>query len=319
MQSSSETRPFIAEPRPEASILVVGYKSLPYIGRCLDGAIKSCGDEHVEFLFLDCSDDGSEQFVRDRFPSVRVLPFQGNLGFARGNNVLAKAALGQRLLLLNPDAFAERTEIFDLIQLAKSQPKAAAWAGMTMLPDGSIDGGSIQPMLGALPLFLALVGLARVRPGATNPRRLEPQRAPVLTGAFMMVRRDVWERLQGFDEQFFMYAEEVDLCKRITDDGGYLLCDPSIQLIHDTGSGERRTPTRLLNLATGNATFYRKHFGPLWANVCNSLQYLHACSRTIWGLLAGRRAYVESFGAVIRNPRQWWSGWPPNQKHAGAP
>ncbi len=96
---------------PEVSVLVVGYKSLCYIERCLRGAITSAQGHHFEFLFIDCSDDGSETLVRKQFPQVRVLPYQGNLGFGRGNNVLAAVAYGKRMLLLNPDAFARRDEL----------------------------------------------------------------------------------------------------------------------------------------------------------------------------------------------------------------
>jgi len=303
--------------RPEASILIVGYRSKPYIERCLTGALGACEGESVEILFIDCSDDGSETLVRERFPSVRVLCFRGNLGFARGNNVLAQEARGRKLLLLNPDAFAERDEIAALLRLSRARPDAQAWAGITILPDGSIDGGSIQPMLGAIPLLLAMFGLASLRPGAADPERREPQRVPVLTGAFMLVDAEVWNRLRGFDERFFMYAEEVDLCRRIAKAGGVLVCDPSIRMLHDTGSGERRTPARMLNRARGNATFYRKHFGPCWAACCCTLLLAHATSRFVFGSLTGRRGHADSFGAIVRRRGEWWSGWPEQPAAAG--
>ena len=142
---------------PEVSVLVVGYKSLDYIGRCLRGAMASARGADFEFLFIDCSNDGSEAFVREQFPKVRVLPYQGNLGFARGNNVLAAASRGHRLLLLNPDAFAQEDELSALLTLAKLHADASAWGAVTVLPSGEIDGGSIQPMLGMTPLLLALV------------------------------------------------------------------------------------------------------------------------------------------------------------------
>lgn len=294
----------------EASILVVAYKSRGYIERCLAGAIASLRGERVEILFVDCSDDGSEAFVRGRFPEVRILPHCGNLGFARGNNELAKLARGEKILLLNPDVFAESDEIARLLAFSRERADASAWAGVTVLPDGSIDGGSVQGMLGALPAALALVGLARIRPGAADPHRAEIQRAPVLTGAFMMVRADRWRALGGFDETYFMYAEEVDLCKRLADAGGTLLVDPRIRILHDTGSGNRHAPTRLFNRARGNATFYRKHFGPLWAEFCCTLLLAHAAVKSTWARLRGRAATAEGFGAVVARRSEWWNGWP---------
>lgn len=294
----------------EASVLVVAYRSRGYIERCLAGAIESARGERVEFLFVDCSDDGSEQFVRERFPEVRILPYRGNLGFARGNNELAKLARGRKLLLLNPDVYAEGDEIARLLAFSRERSDAAAWAGITVLPDGSIDGGSVQCMLGALPAALALVGLARVRPGGADPARADIQRAPVLTGAFMMVRTDRWRALGGFDETFFMYAEEVDLCKRLADSGGELLVDPRIRILHDTGSGNRHAPTRLFNRARGNATFYRKHFGPLWAGFCCSLLFAHALVKSRFARLRGKSSMSEGFGAVVARRAEWWNGWP---------
>jgi N-acetylglucosaminyl-diphospho-decaprenol L-rhamnosyltransferase len=318
MNPGSTHTPSTPADMPEASILVVGYRSKPYIERCIAGAIRASEGESVEILFLDCSDDGSEALVRERFPTVRILPYQGNLGFARGNNVLAREARGRSVILLNPDAFAERNEISALMRLSREHPDAEAWAGITVLPDGSIDGGSIQPMLGALPLALALVGLARLRPGAAKLNVSRPQSVPVLTGAFMMVRAATWHRLGGFDERFFMYAEEVDLCKRIADGGGTLLCDPRIRMLHDTGSGDRRAASRLLNLSRGNATFYTKHYGPFWAHVCRILLLTHALTRFAFGVLSGSRGHRDGFGAVMWKRRDWWHGWPPRDPAAEA-
>ncbi len=295
---------------PEVSVLVVGYKSLDYIGRCLRGAMASARGADFEFLFIDCSNDGSEAFVREQFPKVRVLPYQGNLGFARGNNVLAAASRGHRLLLLNPDAFAQGDELSALLTLAKLHADASAWGAVTVLPSGEIDGGSIQPMLGMTPLLLALVGLARLRPGAADPMRLKPQSVPVLSGAFMMVDAQVWRALDGFDQRFFMYAEEVDLCKRIADAGGTLVVDPRIRMLHDTGSGARRTPSRMLNRARGNATFYDKHYGPVHSTLCKTLLWLHAATRELYGRVRGREEYVASYSAVMRQRSEWWNGWP---------
>ena len=295
---------------PEVSVLVVGYKSLSYIERCLCGAIRSAGTAGFEFIFIDCSNDGSEQFVRERFPSVKVLPYQGNLGFALGNNLLATHARGRRLLLLNPDAFAERDELVALLAVAKTRPDAAAWGAVNMLPSGKVDGGSIQPMLGALPIALAIIGLAHIRPGAASLKQMKLQEVPVLSGAFMMVDADLWRRIGGFDERFFMYAEEVDLCKRIADAGYALIVDPRIRILHDTGSGDRRNPQRLMNRARGNATFFRKHFGPTWAACCLWLQFLHAVTRLIGGTLTGKESIAAGFKPIVTQRSAWWNGWP---------
>lgn len=312
-QSISPSTP--TDETPEASVLVVGYRSKPYIERCIEGALLASASESVEFLFIDCSDDGSEALVRGRFPSVRVLPFQGNLGFARGNNVLARHARGSKILLLNPDAFCRADEIAALLKVSRARPDAAVWSGITVLPSGAIDPGSMQPMLGALHLILGTLGLgSRVRPGAVKLDRPVPQSVPVVTGAFMLVRASIWTRLGGFDESFFMYAEEVDLCKRIARDGDILLCDPRIRLLHDTGSGARNSPTRILNRTRGNATFYDKHFGPVWSTVCKLLALVFALTRVVGGGIFRRKDLTSSYGPIILRPSAWWRGWRPEDE-----
>jgi N-acetylglucosaminyl-diphospho-decaprenol L-rhamnosyltransferase len=301
--------------KPAVSVLVVGYKSRGYIARCFEGAIKASAGCNAEFMFIDCSDDGSADLLAEKFPSVRVLPFQGNLGFARGNNVLAQHARGDKLLLLNPDVFCERDEIRALLQFADEEfadgyATAGAWGSVTVLPNGEVDGGCTQTMLGVLSAFLVLVGLGSVRPGALRPHKLTPQRVPVLTGAFMLVRADLWRTLGGLDERYFMYAEEVDLCHRIASLGFEIWADPRIRVLHDTGSGAPKSGNRLVQLCTGNATFFDKHLGPLSSWIAKSLMWLNALTRFAWGWIRRKPDYLEGYGAVLGRRREWWNGWP---------
>jgi GT2 family glycosyltransferase len=99
------------------SVLIVGYRNLRHLDACIGGAIRSLEGVDGEILFIDCSNDGSEAFVRGRFPGVRVLPFAGNLGFGRGNNHLAREARGEYLLLLNPDTIPRADELARLRDL----------------------------------------------------------------------------------------------------------------------------------------------------------------------------------------------------------
>ena len=305
-----ETTDTFATPLPEVSVLIVGFNSRSYIERCISGALMAGAGPAFEFLFIDCSNDGSEALVREKFPTIRVLPYQGNLGFGRANNLLATHARACRILLLNPDTFARRDELTALLNLAVHAPLASGWGGLTVLPSGTIDGGCLQPMLGLLPLCLALVGLSWIRPGAANPRLPQPQEVPVLSGAFMMVRTTMWQQIGGFDERFFLYAEEVDLCKRIADSNGSLVLDPRIQLLHDSGSGNRISASRMLNQARGNATFYDKHYGPTRSALCKAFLWLHGVSRELYGRVRGKTDYVDAYGAIVRQRASWWDGWP---------
>lgn len=295
-------------------MLVVGFRSRDYILRCLRAAMRSADGESCEFLFHDCSDDGSAALVASELPMVRVIPHLGNLGFGGGNNALAQHARGSRFLLLNPDAFADGDQIAALIRTARRNSDAVAWGGVPVGPDGSADSvcGDRLPSLARL--------AARIL-GFGTRARLPEGRATIdvesLSGAFMMVDADAWRAIGGFDTRFFLYAEELDLCKRLLAGGDRMVLDLRCSILHDTGGGERRSPTRFVNRARGNATYMRKHWGPLGAEIGCALQLLHAAARLVLacpGTPGGRgasgAARRNSLWAVLRERQAWWDGWP---------
>ena len=303
------------------SVLIVGYRNLRHLDACIGGAIRSLEGVDGEILFIDCSNDGSEAFVRGRFPGVRVLPFAGNLGFGRGNNHLAREARGEYLLLLNPDTIPRADELARLVALADAHPRAGACGGRCVFPSGQPDLGSHQPMLDVRGMVLAALGLAKLRSGALPLDARAPQRVAVISGAFMLVRRTLWEQLGGFDELFFMYTEEVDLCRRIADTGHELWADPSIVMIHDAGSGDPDNPKKRLQLLRGNATFFRKHYAPFAASVgCMAMLANEAIrlayARTLLRVLnpARAKALGDRCAHAVRNRAEWWPGWPPGMR-----
>ena len=303
------------------SVLIVGYRNLRHLDACIGGALRAMDGVDGEILFIDCSNDGSSDFVRERFPTVRVLPPAGNLGFGRGNNHLARIAQGEYLLLLNPDTVPTSDEIARLVRFAEAHPRAGACGGRCAFPSGASDLGSHQPMLTVGGMLLASLGLASLRRGALPLNATAPQQVEVISGAFMLVRRRLWERLGGFDELFFMYTEEVDLCRRIVDAGFELWADPSIVMIHDAGSGDPDNPKKRLQLLRGNATFFRKHYGPIAATIgCAAMLANEALrlayARTLLRTLKPARAHAlgERCAHAVRNRAEWWLGWPPGMR-----
>jgi len=327
---AADERPIVASPAPHradnppimrVSVLIVGYRNLRHLDACIGGAIRSMAGLEGEILFIDCSNDGSAEFVRERYPTVRVMPPAGNLGFGRGNNHLAREARGEYIVLLNPDTVPTSDEIARLVAFADAHPRAGACGGRCVFPSGEPDLGSGQPMLDVRGMLLTALGLARLRNGALPLDAREPRRVEVISGAFMLVRRTVWEKLGGFDELFFMYTEEVDLCRRIADDGHELWADPTIVMIHDAGSGDPDNPKKRLQLLRGNATFFRKHYAPVaaWvgcaATLVNEAIRL-AYARTVLRVLkpARARSLGDRCAHVLRHRAEWWPGWPPGMR-----
>ncbi len=206
-----------------------------------------------------------------------------------------------------------------LVAFSRVKPEAAAWGGTTVTPDGEHDAGNRL----VIPSFATLVRWAlgdgeALCDGGLAPDAAEPARVDVLSGSFMMVRRDVWESLGGFDESYFLYSEEIDFFLRLKRLGLEAWATPDAVVIHDVGSGERHAPERLLYRMKGLAHFVRTHWSRPAARLATGVVWLGVAWRWLaaaalsalpplaprWGLR--RRGYA----GVLWRPGRWWGGYP---------
>lgn len=301
---------------PQLSILIVGYNTKDLVADCLRGLYEHTQGVDFEVLFVDCSDDGSAQMLARDFPQVRVIDNKENLGFGRGNNFVAKHACGDRILLLNPDTLVNDNAIGELNTFADSQPDAGAWGGLTILPDGRIDPGCQQTGPGLWYALYRLFGLKSLGTGGLPEDATQPGEVAVLSGAYMMVRREVWEHLGGFDESFFMYCEETDLCMRIKRASYRLWMNPNSRITHLVGSGASDSPNRMLAMCKGAMHMDRKHFGSLHVCCEGLLRWVHSLTRYAAGVLlllikpAKSASLRDKHRSIVFEPKQWWGGWP---------
>ena len=305
-----------ADPRPAVSVLIVGYNTKDLLMDCLDGLFKHTHGVDFEVLYADCSDDGSVQAVREKFPAVRVIDNDENLGYGRGNNFLARHARGEYLLLLNPDTLVRDNAVGALYDCAREHPEAGAWGGETELPDGNMDPGCKQTGPGLRFLVSYIFGMSKLVAGGLPNDASEAAPVATLTGAFMMVQRDLWDRLGGFDESFFMYCEEMDLCYRIKQAGHDIVMTPKARIVHLVGSGSGQSPARMIALSKGATHFNRKHFGKLYTAVDIVLRWFYSFTRYALGVigmpLVGReraRTLRNRHLPIITRPCQWTKGW----------
>lgn len=299
----------------QVSVLIVGYNTKDLVLQCLEGVFKHTQGIDYEVLFVDNSEDGSEQAVREAFPDVVVIDNDQNLGFGRGNNLLARHAKGHYILLLNPDTLVNDNAIGQLYDFAEQHPHGGAWGGVTRLPDGAVDPGCKQPGVGVGKALLLLAGLAKYAcpPVDSASKAMD---VPSLSGAFMMLERSLWEQLGGFDESFFMYAEETDLCYRVRKTGRRVLITPEASIVHLVGSGAAHSPKRMLALTRGDMHLARKHFGPVRLAVFAMVRWLYSLTRYLLGVFAmpvigsDRAAKLrQRHTPIICHPKQWLYGW----------
>jgi GT2 family glycosyltransferase len=197
-----------AAPVFDVTVLIVGYRSRDTIGRCLDAlARQTCRPARI-LLLENGSPEGERILPGDVPEGVEFIASEENLGFAGGNNRLAAMASTTWLVLLNPDAFARDDWLENLARATRKYP-AAAMFGSTQYASGQ-DG-----LLDGVGDVYSAAGLA-YRAGYGRPVSVLPQDGEVFgaCGAALLIRRDLFEDLDGFDERFFCYNEDVDLAYR---------------------------------------------------------------------------------------------------------
>lgn len=218
----------------DVRIQIVNYKTKSYLFECLDSMRNELEQARFSFSFaiLDNASGDDLSDIPDTFPwlkNLEIIRGDKNLGFGTGHNLLAKRGEADCLLLLNPDLkFIEPDTIGRLLRKMKNEeiqvigPRLIDTEGITQTWDHGGWHATIY-WLGTM------IGKKR---GRVNKNH---RRVPWVSGAFLLVRKGLFDRIGGFDEEFFLHAEELDLCDRIRDTGGEILYMPSVSVSHVGG------------------------------------------------------------------------------------
>ncbi|APE27338.1 glycosyltransferase family 2 protein [Aurantiacibacter gangjinensis] len=296
---------------PDISILVVGHNSRAFLPPLFASLAEATNDIDCEVLFINNGTDDSESLVAELMPDARVLPSQGNIGFAAANNYLARHAGGHWLLLLNPDAILLSDAISPLLRATEHYPHVDVFGGVTVDADGNIDSRSVLHFPTLWRTFRQAIGFHRKLDQSATSGGIE---VDAVSGAFMLVRRRRWEHLGGMDDSFFLYAEELDFCRRHSDAGGSTMLVPAARILHDIGSGDPLAPQRIGFLLKGVAHYYRKHHGPLISRLLlavhglgNTLRLAKGCMLSIARLQP--HPLMRAFWRPVLMPWRWWGGY----------
>jgi GT2 family glycosyltransferase len=242
------------------SIIIVNYNGCALTRQCL-GSIREHIAGPVEVVVVDnASSDDSRQVLPGLFPNVRFVWLDDNRGFGYANNRGAEHATGDILFFLNNDTILTSDPLGALIDRFAADADCAIAAPKLLNRDGSF-----QLSFGEFP---DIQTEARTRSISRDPaaiRRLEPQQtAPVrkdwVTGAALLIRGTMFRNIGGFDERFFMYFEDSDLCKRVANTGASVWYCPSVSLIHLGGSSYTKKDPRIsLEYRKSQILYYQSH------------------------------------------------------------
>ena len=309
--------------RPDLSILIVTYNSAPLIGTLLSQLRPELKFLAAEVVVVDnaSADDTVQTITRDH-PWVTLVASDTNLGFAAGNNLAARRARGRYLLLLNPDASPAPGSLARGIALMDQHPDAGLGGGELRGADGSR-----QPSARMFPTLrdeiFTLSGLAARHPSSRLFARLDrrwadpEQVAEVdwIPGAFVFVRADDFAALGGFDERFFMYYEEVDLCRRLREAGRRILYWPELKATHIGGASARTVKAQRVSKSGSQLEswrmrsallYYRKHHGAWGAAALHVIERGWSRLRQLRARWRGQLERAADFGAHCEQLVQAW-------------
>lgn len=302
------------------SIIIISYNTREMTLECIRSAFRETKDETFEIIVLDnASTDGSGDAIEAEFGDrLRLIRSPENLGFARANNIAAQHAGGEYLLLLNPDTVVLDGAIDRLIAFARRAPDAGIWGGRTVFADGSLNPASCWTRQTLWSLLCQATGLSSLfrRSSLLNPEGLggwdrSTERAvDIVSGCFLLIRRDLWDRLDGFHPDFFMYGEEADLCLRAHGLGARPRVTPEATIIHHGGASETVRADKMCRLMAAKMLLIRRHFPPMTRGLAALLFAAWPWSRMIaTGLFAGsdarRRERASMWREVFRRRDEW--------------
>jgi N-acetylglucosaminyl-diphospho-decaprenol L-rhamnosyltransferase len=277
----------------DVSVIVASHNTRAYLERCL-GVL---GDSHELIVVDSLSSDGSRELVRDQFPHVRLVELDVNSGYGGALNQGIALSSGAYLLLMNADAWPQEEAVERLVAFAEGASHAGVVGPRLVNPDGTL-----QPSVRGFPtlwrlateyLFLRWLAprsrLLNSFYGAGFDHRSQRD-AEFLVGAVLLARREVLDEIGGFDERFFMFNEEVDLCYRVHAAGWDVVFWPGAEFVHVGGASTAAVwPQMYLEQLRSHIRFFDKYGGPARAERARKLLRVSMRLRAIVFGLLGRR------------------------------
>lgn len=276
------------------SIIILSYNTKDLLRSCLQSVFAYTRGVDFEVIVVDnASHDESVEMIKKEFKNVRVVENEKNVGFSKGNNIGARRAKGKYLLFLNSDIFFSENDIKHIVSYIEKDKKNGVVGAYFRNPDGSHQKsyGSFYtlPRL-LLDLFLGeRVGF---------PRNVErPLETDWVSGGCFLVRKELFDMLGGFDENFFMYVEDMEFCFRIKKKGYRILVVPA-SFIH-AGQGSSDRTFAIVHIYKGILYFFKKHRSSLEYDIVKLALVIKAMVSILFGLITGNSYLTATYRKAI--------------------
>jgi N-acetylglucosaminyl-diphospho-decaprenol L-rhamnosyltransferase len=256
------------------SVVIVSYNVKFFLEQCLSSLSKAAetlslsGRKTEVFVVDNASSDGTVDFLQPLFPSFHFIRNSENIGFAKANNQVLPHCKGEFVLFLNPDTILSEDSLSLCVDCISNHPKAGSLGPRMIDGSGNFLRESKRGFPSPAASFYKMTGIARLFPHsktfsayyAGHIDEKTPHPVPVLSGAFMLIRKTVLDEVGGFDERFFMYAEDIDLSYRISQAGYVNYYFPGTTIIHFKGESTRKDFRYIFLFYKAMHLFITKHF-----------------------------------------------------------
>jgi GT2 family glycosyltransferase len=248
------------------TVQIVNYNSRGALLDCLDSVLKN-RPENIEMQIIVVNNE-LEEIGNDlsAFPEAEIIEVGRNLGFGRAHNLGAKQARGKFIFFLNPDARVFPGSIARLVDIFGSDEKIGVVGPLLVGESGKVE----EEHCGFLKSPLSLMR-SKIFPGANN--FVDPREVDWVSGGAMMIRKNLFEELGGFDEKFFMYFEDVDLCLQMKKKDYRVIVNPKARIFHRSGQSFSDNRLRKKHYYASQSYYLQKNFGSWRAGIAKILRF----------------------------------------------
>ena len=250
----------------ELAIIIVSYNSLADLPACLDSLRTATGKKSRTYVIDNCSTDGTLEKLPSRYPAVEWIASKENLGFGPANNKVFQQTSAPIVLFLNPDTVLPAGSIDELCKALDGLPDAGCVGPRLLNVDGSFQRGAGGRSLSLKGAFLEFFPLFRNSYGFLLSEEVTQTCAvDWIAGTCLLVRREAFEAVSGFDPRYFLYYEDMDLGARLREAGHEAYYVPAVAITHARGrSIESLDPAARRRARDSIRRFLRQHHGRLW-------------------------------------------------------
>lgn len=305
----------------DVSIIICSFNTKDITRDAIDSVIEKTKSINYELIVIDnASSDGSAEEIASKFPHIQLIKSKKNIGFARANNLAAKSAKGEYILLLNPDTILLNNAIKIIVDFARENPDYSIYGGKTYYPDQSLNPTAAYNASSYWSLLSMALGFSSFFPRSKifNPEGLDWWKwnklrvVDTVIGCFLLMKKHTWQFLKGFDTRYFMYGEDADLCQRARyNNFGTCIVNPDARLIHYGGASEKIRAPKMIRLFIAKAVLFSKKASPIAGWYGRFMLSLYAWTRmmmfgSVAFLSAGKMEYYRNWKKIWQS-RDYWN------------